>query len=244
MMIEFDLQRFGGGKGESTSTTSYEPSEYQLHMQDVMSNYLDATMPTAYNLHNLGNDLLESNLPALQGMQSQYGDEHIAAQTRYNQAMSQLEGYPEAARQYMADLDEELSQLPAQYDAIGRATSNRIGGAANNLQSALNSSSSSMNDIYNRLGNATDSTNAALRSYIPSNQDAAQAANAGQQRLIAGNNAATDNYVNQLGQIADSNADVTAQNYLNNINTLQGLAQNRWNDALSTNQQNAAMTAA
>ena len=45
-----------------------------------------------------------------------------------------------------------------------------------------------------------------------------------------------------LNDIEKNAADSVAQNYLNNINTLQNLAQNRWQNAITTDNENAAMT--
>ena len=45
-----------------------------------------------------------------------------------------------------------------------------------------------------------------------------------------------------MNDISRNAADVTAQNYLNNISTIQGLTQNRFNDALATSGANATMT--
>lgn len=45
-----------------------------------------------------------------------------------------------------------------------------------------------------------------------------------------------------INNIIRNATDITAQNYLNNINTSQNLAQNKWSNAITTDRENADMT--
>ena len=59
--IFFDLQRFGGGKGGTTVTQTYEPTIWELTLQEVEATYAVAIQPSAINLNSYAyNMLIES----------------------------------------------------------------------------------------------------------------------------------------------------------------------------------------
>ena len=56
--FSFDLQRFGGGKGGTTVTQTYEPTEYELLLQQAEVTYTMSIMPAAMDLNTKAYDLL------------------------------------------------------------------------------------------------------------------------------------------------------------------------------------------
>ncbi|MBR1646003.1 MAG: hypothetical protein IJ685_04405 [Selenomonadaceae bacterium] len=57
-IFSFDLQRFGGGKGGTMVTQTYEPTQYELTLQMVEATYAVAIQPAAIDLNAKAYDLL------------------------------------------------------------------------------------------------------------------------------------------------------------------------------------------
>ena len=117
--------------------------------------------------------------------------------------------------------DNILSQLPQQYRAIGNdAATKTVNGLLGNY---MNTDSTATHD--GKITSALKlTTGNALNSL-------------GQRGVL--NSSVTTSAMNNITRNA---ADVTAQNYLNNINTLQGLAQIKWQDTITTDRENTTMT--
>jgi len=49
--FSFDMQRFGGGKGGTTVTQTYEPTQWELTLQMVEATYSVAIMQPAIDLN-------------------------------------------------------------------------------------------------------------------------------------------------------------------------------------------------
>ena len=66
--MRFDLQRFGGGKGGTTITQTYEPTEWELGLQQLEFNFTGVTLiPNATHFADAfgsidGNHAGESNV--------------------------------------------------------------------------------------------------------------------------------------------------------------------------------------
>lgn len=84
----FDLQRFGGGKGGVTyQTSSYEPTVYELKLQELQSNFVEGIMPNASDLNTAAKTLLLGSI----GEQPLDFAEHLnQAHTRYDEAYAAL----------------------------------------------------------------------------------------------------------------------------------------------------------
>lgn len=58
----FDLQRFGGGKGGTTVTQTYEPTEWELGLQQLEFNFVGtALIPNATHLSTIAVDHLQES---------------------------------------------------------------------------------------------------------------------------------------------------------------------------------------
>lgn len=62
MKFTFDLQRFGGGKGGSTTVNQpAPPTEEEMRLQRVQADFAEQTAPNAMRLQNTGANMLFSN---------------------------------------------------------------------------------------------------------------------------------------------------------------------------------------
>lgn len=62
-VFKFDLQRF---KGNQTVNNTYEPSEYELALQKISSDYAEAVAPNARYLNDTARKVLENSLGTVQ----------------------------------------------------------------------------------------------------------------------------------------------------------------------------------
>ena len=216
MEFEFDLQRFKSGGG--TTVQEREPTEHELEMQKLTTDYAKAIAPNSLYLNQAAADLMSMIYPDLKNIQVQYGALYDAARQRENAALDSLGVIPSINAQSIQSTNDNLSGLSERYMDVANRMYNKNENLADFLTGKYKAVEDFMVDTYGKLGNATDSANRTLGGYINSNASANNTANAGLQQVQGSNDTATGNYVNRLGQIAGSNENVTgaANRSLNN----------------------------
>lgn len=172
-----------------------------------------------------------------------------------NTANSNLEGYRQLGNTATNTTNQNLLGYIPQNDAANQSANGLLGGYMNSGSSATQNANADLSKLRTNNQIAYTGVDKSLSDLqngtIPqAYQDAmAKSIESAMTKTIG-------NTMNNLGQrgvlnssvttsamndIAKNAADVTAQNYLNNINTLQGLAQNKFSDAITTDRENAAM---
>ena len=88
--FSFDLQRFGGGKGGTTVTQTYEPTPYELELQRLEVEYTMTIMPSAKALNTAAFNLLVNSggaIPVKYDSLYDDADNKIEAGLKYLQSM-------------------------------------------------------------------------------------------------------------------------------------------------------------
>lgn len=267
MNFKIDLQLFGGGS--STTTQTYEPSDYELQLQKSQADYADAVAPNALWLNNIARDVLADSLGTIQvdydalnkqaAAQNQEGLDYLRQAVRNNDnALSMASNelgklyasVPEYVDSYVSktdglfsdtskatnDYNQQLANLIPQYSKTAQAGID----SANRANAGLEGIASKYSNIYDKYeGVRNNLINGELPSaYLQNMQDAI----AGTLKSTAGeglNNLANRGVLNSsvtqkvLDNISKNAATATAQNYLNNINTIGGLLTSGTSDAVN-----------
>gem|GEM_PF-2744325 len=71
--MKFNLQRFGGGKGGTTIQSTYEPTEFELKLQQLEVGYTEAIMPNALALNSKAKNLLDAADAAMTNIAASIG---------------------------------------------------------------------------------------------------------------------------------------------------------------------------
>ena len=178
MDFKIDLQLFGGGG--STTTQTYEPSDYELQLQKSQADYADAVAPNALWLNNIARDVLANSLGTIQ----------VDYDNLYNQAREQNNEGLNYLRQTIGDnqraLDFATNQMGELYNAIPGYVDRYI-----DKTDGLISNNSAATDEYNKR------LDALIPKYEETAQmgiDAANRANAGLGDLINRYNDTYDKY--------------------------------------------------
>ncbi|MBQ7476531.1 MAG: hypothetical protein IJT06_03960, partial [Selenomonadaceae bacterium] len=113
----FDLQKFGGGKGGVTyQTTAYEPTEYELKLQQLQSEFVEDIMPNAKDMNTIAKTILVGSL----GDDPLDFSKHLNdAHTRYDEAYAALYQGAEWISAYITELDNrsgEFETANGEYD--------------------------------------------------------------------------------------------------------------------------------
>ncbi|MCD7811984.1 MAG: Hint domain-containing protein [Ruminococcus sp.] len=160
-------------KKNSTTTTSYTPSEQEVRLQEISADYAEAVAPNALWLNDMARSLLEESLGTIQ--------------VDYNDLLNSAQQQATAAQQGVANLT--TGELPQEYldnmtSAIQSTLTNTMGESLNNLGSrgVLNSSvtSTALNDI------STNAANSVAENYL--NNISTLNGLYGQQSSLAGSN--------------------------------------------------------
>ena len=100
--MKFDLQRFGGKGGVTYETTAYEPTTYELKLQELQSSFVEEIMPNAKLLNTAAKTLLLGSI----------GDDPLdfaahldEAHKRYNEAYANLYLGAEWISNYLVEVD-------------------------------------------------------------------------------------------------------------------------------------------
>ncbi|MBQ3452262.1 MAG: hypothetical protein IJG32_08350, partial [Selenomonadaceae bacterium] len=247
MMFKFNLQRFKGG---TVTENVYEPTIYELQLQQLAVNYAEALAPNAHMLNDYAKEVIENSFRTV-FKDLDYYYVHLAgeAQERGTQGLSGLmQDLPAEMQAALYVADTNLSGLNKKYQSVANCATckqQRLVGALNEQFSLTGSSLSS---IYDDLITVTDVTNDTLMSYVLPNSTAAQNANTGINSVISSDSVAADNYVKNLDSIAGSNISLTtaANQDLNNYISANSNAASLANASLGTyitENSNAAKTA-
>lgn len=164
MRFRFDIQRFGGGGGSTTQT--YEPSEYELQLQDAQAQYAKAIAPNAYWLNDVARSLLENSLGTVQVDFNALNNE---AQKAYNDGMNQLrqivQNNGEALATTSGRLNDLYTQIPSYVDSYIQRT-NGIGEGNTEATNRYNEQLASLLPLYGKTAqagiDAANQTNAKL----------------------------------------------------------------------------------
>ena len=115
-MFSFDLQRFGGGKGGVTyQTAEYQPTVYELRLQELQVGFVEKIMPNAESLNAYAGNLLENSI-AINPIS--IGDHLETALGRYEDAYTNLYASAEWLLNYFGELDNrdaDFEQANADY---------------------------------------------------------------------------------------------------------------------------------
>ncbi len=219
MKLSFDIQRFGGGKGSSTTVeNTYTPTEYEIQLQKAQADYADAVAPNALYLNDVARSLLQDSIGTVQ---VDYNTLNENAQRQIANAMGNLSGLAASNTGAVDAANDTLANISNQY---GRAATNNFGrleGLADQYRSAANRANTTLSQLqegyipgeYQR--NMEESIRSALNRTIGQNVNSL-----GQRGVL--NSSVTNSALNDIERNA---ANAVAQNYLQNINTVGSLAQ-------------------
>ena len=173
MKFKFDLQRFGGGKGGSTTIQEREPNEHELTIQKNLADFSTVAAPMMLDVLRKGNQLLNDTYPAVKGYQDIFDDLAIEAYGRQKNALNALEKIPESNNQSLQYTNGLLEDLSDKYGDVANKMAGKQQGVADFIGDEYGTTKSGMYELYNQLDNATGNTNNNLLGYKGSNQLAA-----------------------------------------------------------------------
>lgn len=234
--MNFDLQRFGGNKGGS-STSSYEPTPEERRLINAKSDYAEAIAPNALWLNDIARQVLENSLGTVQ---VDYNAANRTAQERINNALNGLQNIQEQnalTSDYFNKLlyDDIYSQAGSSADKTNEALAklaDKYGASADETNAALariasqyGTASNSANTVLAQLADGviptnyqnamTESIRSALKNTLGS------ALNSLGQRGVLNSSVTTSG----LNDISKNAADAVAQMYGENIDRVGNLTQ-------------------
>ena len=166
----FDLQRF---KGNTTNTTSYEPTEYELAMQRMqVEDYEKYLRPGLQWLAQTAPDMIKNTLGAVP---VDYQSLNNSAQNQISQGMQGLDGLTDSNSRAAKTANKTLTKISNQYGSNAIGSTNRtisnLGGLAKNMRDDVTQNASTYSKLGSRLDEATSDTNRDISDYIGNNND-------------------------------------------------------------------------
>ena len=254
MNLSFDIQRFGGGKGSSTTVeNTYTPTEYEIQLQKAQADYADAVAPNALYLNDVARSLLQDSIGTVQ---VDYNTLNENAQRQIANAMGNLSGLTASNSGAVAAANDTLANISNQYGQAATNNFGRLEGLANLYDRAADETNSDLSRYILQNSGANSRVNSTLsglqEGYLPSQYQR----NMEDSIRTALNRTIGDN-VNRLGQrgvinssvtnsalndIEKNTADAVAQQYINNLNTVGNFAQQQYGNAMNTSGVNASLT--
>lgn len=225
MNLSFDMQRFGGGKGGSSTTVqSYQPTKEEIRLQKATADYADAVSPNALYLNDVARSLLQDSIGTIQ---VDYNTLNENAQRQIANAMGNLAGLTASNAGAASAANDTLANISNQYGQAATRNFGRLAGLADQYGTAADRANATLGRLqdgyipgeYQR--NMEDSIRSALANTIGANVNSL-----GQRGVL--NSSVTNSALNDIERNA-SNA--VAQNYLQNINTVGSLAQQQLGNA-------------
>ena len=115
----FDLQRFGGGKGGVTyQTQSYEPTAYELKLQELQAGFVEEIMPNAKDLNTIAKKLLIDSIgDSVLNFEAHLNEAH----QRYTDAYENLFAGAEWISNYLNLIDEKTDEFYKANQEYGEA---------------------------------------------------------------------------------------------------------------------------
>lgn len=289
MKLSFDIQRFGGGKGSSTTVeNTYTPTEYEIQLQKAQADYADAVAPNALYLNDVARSLLQDSIGTVQ---VDYNTLNENAQRQIANAMGNLSGLTASNTGAVDAANDTLANISNQYGQAATNNFGRLEGLANQYRGEADRTNSALAQYIRQNNDVTNGVNGDLLGYIRGNTDVTNDTNSDLAQYVRRNSLADslvddslaglqEGYlparyqqnmedsirsalnrtigqnVNSLGQrgvinssvttsalndIERNAADAVAQQYLNNLNTVGNFAQQRYGNAMNTNNANASL---
>lgn len=219
MKLSFDLQRFGGGKGSSTTVeNTYTPTEYEIQLQKAQADYADAVAPNALYLNDVARSLLQDSIGTVQ---VDYNTLNENAQRQTANAMGNLSGLTASNSGAVDAANDTLANISNQYGRAATSNFGRLEGLADQYRSAANRANTTLNQLQEGYipGEYQRNMEESIRSAL--NRTIGDSVNILGQRGVI-NSSVTNSALNDIERNA---ANAVAQNYLQNINTVGSLAQ-------------------
>ena len=209
-----NLQIFGGGGQTVNNTSTYTPSEYELQLQKAQANYADAIAPNSLWLNDTARNVLQNSLGTVQ---VDYNNLNNASQNQINNSQNGLSGLTGSNTSAADSANKSLTRL-------GESNTSQLGSTNATLLQLQNGQLPS-----SYLQNMTDAVKTGITNTVGGYIN-----NLGNRGVL--NSSVTNKALNDIeGNVADT----MAQSYLNNINTVSGLANNQLSNTLNTNNSNA-----
>lgn len=252
--FEFDLQLFGGKGSSQTTVESYQPTEYELQLQQAQANYANAVSPNALYLNDTARKLLEDSLGTVQ---VDYNGMNSTAQKQIKDLQNYLEGLAGKNDSAVDQTNQKLDDISGQFSQAASSSNNKLEGVANAAKNAAGQENSFLSGLGSRIDSAANDVNTQLDDYISGNKAAADSTNNALSGYINKNNAATDKvnnaltgYINQ-GATATNGANADLSEYIRNNKgalgtvdrSLTGLESGRLPTDYQLNMENAIRTA-
>lgn len=228
--------RYKGGT-TVTNNSTYTPTEYEMQLQKAQANYADAISPNSLWLNDTARDILQDSLGTVQ---VDFNSLNNQAQNQINSTNSGLSSLTGSNTSAANSTNSKLSNLASGYGIAANSTNNTLGNIANSYGAAANTANNAYASLQNGvlpnsyLQNMADAISSSMTNTLGKSLNSL--ANKGVLNSSVTNEA--------LNDIESNTANTLAQNYLNNISILQGLAGSQYNttsDALG-NQANIANT--
>lgn len=195
MNFKMDLQLFGGGSSSTTQT--YEPSEYELQLQKSQADYADAVAPNALWLNNIARDVLADSLGTVQ---VDYDTLNKQAQDITNRGITELYNTTGGNTNTLNTTQSVLEDLYGQIPGITDSYVNAINGVIRDNYNSTVGTNRELARLSNEYRNVANNANSRLERIADTGEDAARQANAQLSRLLAQSGGALDKY----GDIRDS----------------------------------------
>ena len=103
-MLKFNLQLFGGKGGTSIQTTTYEPTEYELQLQQIQVAYTEAISPNALWLNQRARVVLEGSIGEDENYNETFYSHFDTAKLRLDNAFANLENELSNLNTFAADI--------------------------------------------------------------------------------------------------------------------------------------------